>query len=299
VSRRRSRGPLKWLLLGAAILGILLLATRNLWRPSPVRVRSAPPAAAPVTTAPCAAVEGWEDQAQRNAQNFESLPWAPFGVPETGWDAYWPAVAKEIGTACGPATGGFAAALAAWQKGHDLPQTGELDPQTIEAMRVVWMLRRPFVQVTRRGDCPPAAVESSLATATAAEGYWGKIVKLRPGALAAYRDLRAAALREVPEVARDRRLLTLISGYRPPDAITAIGGPARASCSAHRTGLAVDLNLGSVPGADPTSSSDANRSYQAATPAHRWLVNNAGRFGFVAYPYEPWHWEWTGEPVAP
>jgi zinc D-Ala-D-Ala carboxypeptidase len=20
------------------------------------------------------------------------------------------------------------------------------------------------------------------------------------------------------------------------------------------------------------------------------------RFGFVNYPFEPWHWEWTGEP---
>ena len=31
------------------------------------------------------------------------------------------------------------------------------------------------------------------------------------------------------------------------------------------------------------------------TPAYRWLVANADRFGFVPYPFEPWHWEWTGE----
>ena len=22
----------------------------------------------------------------------------------------------------------------------------------------------------------------------------------------------------------------------------------------------------------------------------------AAAFGFVPYPFEPWHWEWTGEP---
>jgi LAS superfamily LD-carboxypeptidase LdcB len=33
----------------------------------------------------------------------------------------------------------------------------------------------------------------------------------------------------------------------------------------------------------------------SGTPAYRWLVANAGRFGFVNYVFEPWHWEWTGE----
>jgi LAS superfamily LD-carboxypeptidase LdcB len=29
------------------------------------------------------------------------------------------------------------------------------------------------------------------------------------------------------------------------------------------------------------------------------MIRNAGRFGFINYAYEPWHWEWTGEPVVP
>ena len=53
--------------------------------------------------------------------------------------------------------------------------------------------------------------------------------------------------------------------------------------------------LGAAPGFTVDSSADANRLYQTRTPAYRWLVNNAGRFGFVNYPFEPWHWEWTGE----
>ena len=31
------------------------------------------------------------------------------------------------------------------------------------------------------------------------------------------------------------------------------------------------------------------------TAVYRWMVANAARFGFVNYPFEPWHWEWTGE----
>jgi LAS superfamily LD-carboxypeptidase LdcB len=31
------------------------------------------------------------------------------------------------------------------------------------------------------------------------------------------------------------------------------------------------------------------------TPTYQWLVAHAHRYGFVNYPFEPWHWEWTGE----
>ena len=37
-----------------------------------------------------------------------------------------------------------------------------------------------------------------------------------------------------------------------------------------------------------------SRRYMSQTPTYRWLVKNAGRFGFVPYVYEPWHWEWVG-----
>jgi LAS superfamily LD-carboxypeptidase LdcB len=33
-------------------------------------------------------------------------------------------------------------------------------------------------------------------------------------------------------------------------------------------------------------------------PTYRWLVRNAGRFGFVPYVFEPWHWEWVGSPTS-
>lgn len=291
---------MKWLLLVAGILVVAFLATRNIWRGAP-EVRQPPPIASAERAAPCVAQPAFEPAARRNAQSYTTLQWAPFGVPEAGWDAYAPTIAQEIGAGCGPTTSGFAAALAAWQARHGLTATGEVEPATLETMRVAWMLRRPFVVQTRDGSCPPGAPDSMLVAAGSDEGYFGKVVQLRPEALAAYRRLREAARREVPAVAADPALLALVSGYRSPQenaakclASGACGGPAQANCSAHRTGLALDLNLGAAPGLEPTSSADANRSYQAGTPAYQWLVRNAGRFGFVAYPYEPWHWEWAG-----
>ena len=43
------------------------------------------------------------------------------------------------------------------------------------------------------------------------------------------------------------------------------------------------------------STADPNRLFLSRTVTYRWLLANASRFGFVNYPFEPWHWEWTGE----
>ena len=40
---------------------------------------------------------------------------------------------------------------------------------------------------------------------------------------------------------------------------------------------------------------DSNRLAMSKTPAYRWLTLNAGRYGFLNYAFEPWHWEWAGE----
>jgi LAS superfamily LD-carboxypeptidase LdcB len=119
--------------------------------------------------------------------------------------------------------------------------------------------------------------------------------------LEAYRRLVAAARASVPALTADRRLLTIFSGYRNPDSDDArcqrdnnCQGIVRASCSAHRTGTAMDFYLGAAPGFAVDSSDDANRLYLSRTPAYLWLVHNAEGFGFLNYPFEPWHWEWKG-----
>ena len=64
------------------------------------------------------------------------------------------------------------------------------------------------------------------------------------------------------------------SSCRVPTAI-----PGR---SLHELGLAVDLSTGGRTIGSRTS------------PAYKWLAANAGRYGFVNLPSEPWHWSITG-----
>ncbi len=237
--------------------------------------------------------------AQANGASLTTLPLDPFGKPETGWAIYAPSIAHEAKTTCPADTPAFASALAYWQFRHGLTPHGALDAPTFAAMKHDWQQARPFVRLRESGVCPdPPAL---LATLTPDESRDDKPVQLRPDALAALRRMVAAARREQPEIAADPKLLTVFSGYRDPAADAArcateqnCQGLVRAECSAHRTGLAVDLDLGAAPGFAADSSDDANRLFQTRTPAYRWLVANAGRFGFVNYVFEPWHWEWTG-----
>lgn len=256
---------------------------------------------APIGPVGCDA--GLGGAAEQNRQGLTQVAFAPFRRPEIGWEVYEPLIAHEIGTGCGAATPAFAAALAAWQSARALAHTGVMDDATFAAMKAAWEERRPFVAANAHG-CPDAPPEASLAVVPASESYGGKTMLLRPGALAAYGRMLAAARAEQPQLRADPRLMTLFSAYRSPasDAARCVRdgncqGIVRASCSAHRTGLAMDLFLGAAPGFPPDSSDDANRLYISRGAAYRWMVANAGRFGFVPYAFEPWHWEWTGEPI--
>lgn len=286
--------------LGRLILGLLIVAAIGavvVWRVGDGH--GAPPAQRPRGEAAqgCggAAPAG---AAESNAASLDTLAWRPFGRAETGWASYAPLVARETGTPCPADTPGFAAALARWQGRQGHPADGVFKPQDFDPMRDAMNLRRPFVQQTAKGLCPAAPPEADLATAARTETYGGKPIRLRAGALAAYRRMVAAA--HAAGVA-DGEALKLVSGYRGPDeeaARCADGGCntlTRAHCSAHRTGLALDLYLDHLPGHDPSSTDDANRAAMSRSPAYRWLVANGERFGFRPYPFEPWHWEWTGE----
>ncbi len=238
-----------------------------------------------------------------NVASLGALAWAPFGRPETGWAVYYPRIGVELGTTCPVASQGFAAKLGDWQGRHRLAPTGVFDPLTFAAMKAKWQSARPFVHIDGKTACPPPPPPDALATAAARDSYGGKTIRLRPGALAAYRAMVAAARRD-PEIAREPRSLTIFSAFRDPDADAArclvegnCNGIVRATCSAHRTGLALDLWVGNAPGFGPDSSADANRVAMVATPAYRWLLTHARQYGFVNYVFEPWHWEWTGEAI--
>lgn len=96
-------------------------------------------------------------------------------------------------------------------------------------------------------------------------------------------------------------LLTITSGYRGvahqqrlwADALKKYGSPQAAhrwvappGRSPHHTGRAIDFSLG-------TRNSSENIPALRATPAYKWLVCNAARFGFYPYANEPWHWEFN------
>jgi len=279
--------------------GVALRVTSCAPTPKPDLTPPAPPRAA--LARDCQAPE-WEPAARVNAASLKAMPWTPFGRDETGWRIYAPLIAREIGVACPPGSSGFAQALALWQARAGVPADGVVSQATFGHMKGDIQGRRPIVLLSAQGVCPAPAEEHRLARARPKEILGEKQVMLRPRALAAYRRMVAAARREEPAIADDRDLLRIFSGYRSPayDAARCetdqnCNGRERALCSPHRTGLAVDLYLGHAPGFLADDTADENRLRLSEGAAYRWLVANADRFGFVNYPFEPWHWEWTGE----
>ena len=249
----------------------------------------------------CRGSPGFEGAALQNGLSVREMPWSPFGREERGWEIYEAKIAQEIGTRCSADSPAFAEALAKWQQARQMAADGVLNEAVFQRMKNFWHAQRPYITIRSEG-CPAAVSESQLETASPAEGYKGKEVQLRPEALQAYRRMRAAALAEVPEIASDPDMLTIFSAYRSPSYDAArcardgnCNGITRATCSPHRTGLVMDIVVGAAPGHTVDSSADVNRLYMTRTPAYRWLVANAGRFGFVNYVFEPWHWEYTGQ----
>jgi len=237
-----------------------------------------------------------------NAASIDTLPVAPFGHTEIGWRTYAPLTAREAGTICPPESAGFAEALARWKLAHALAYDGAMDDQTLAMLKGAWQERRPFLMSrVRKEPCPDPDL-NALEPIQPRESHYGKPILLRPDTLAAYRRMAADAHRALPELAMDPMILTIFSGFRSPEYDAAMcasqggcNGVARAgACSAHRTGAAIDIVIGNAPGARVDTANDANRLYLSKTRLYQWLVINAGRYGFVNYPYEPWHWEFVG-----
>ncbi|HYE45705.1 MAG TPA: hypothetical protein VEA44_08015 [Caulobacter sp.] len=256
--------------------------------------------AGPEQTVDCGGPARFQAAARANTEGAVSLVWTPFGPEEVGWETYAPLIAAEIGTTCGFGEPGFAQALAGWQRRHGPTSDGVMRPRDFETMKQTWHRRRPFSKI-RPEDCPPPTADLTFA---ATNEVYGRPMQLRPGTLAAYRRMIAAARVEAPAIFGRPEALKIFSAWRDPEADARrcetegnCDGLRRTLCSAHRTGLALDLHVGMAPGGDPASTAAFNRLAQSRDPGYRWLVRNAHRFGFVNYPFEPWHWEWTGEPI--
>jgi hypothetical protein len=241
-------------------------------------------------------------EAAANAAGLDTLAWSPFGAEETGWRIYAPAVAVEIGSRCAPESEAFAEALARWQAARGLSPDGRMGPGLFERMKAGWQGRRGFLALRAQGVCPEPPAEAELAHLGEDEALMAKPILVTPDTRKALRKMRAAAARDL-RLKRGDPTLAVFSAYRSPgyDADRCVrdqncDGIVRAPCSAHRTGTALDLTLGAAPGYAVDSSAAPNRLYQTGTPAYRWLVARAGRYGFVNYVFEPWHWEWSPAP---
>ena len=253
-----------------------------------------------------AAGKAWAGPAFANSVSIYAMEWAPFGQAEYGWGAYLPLLRREIRSDCGPATADFAFALSQWQGRYALTPTGVFDAATFQTLKGVLQERRPFIMARTRNECPEPPPLNMLGYLSADEEHADRLTRLlRRDVLDAYRAMVAAARREVPEAAADPEMLQIFSGFRDPEADAArcaaqgnCDGVRRAACSPHRTGTAIDVYVGQAPGLGVDSTDPASRLYMSRGATYRWLVANAGRFGFVPYLYEPWHWEWVGPSSA-
>ena len=239
--------------------------------------------------------------ASQNAGSLGSLSWVFSGKAQAGWRIYAPLIAQTIGTESSPDSNEFALNLSKWQAGHALEPNGILNQPTIDAFVKFWQAQR-----LGRSGFPGA---DRLYSAPISEFYDqtrnANLLQLEKDTYAAYKRMLAAAAKDLKgsvkftaqgELAPGEKFLRIVSAYRSPEYQAELrrkepnaGRGALAKFSAHATGQALDLYVGG----EPVSTKDPNRSVQVETPAYKWLVKNAHKFGFYPYFYEPWHWEYV------
>lgn len=230
-----------------------------------------------------------------NEARLASLEWSFGGKTQRGWMIYVPLISHTIGTASPPTTPAFAAALARWQKDRGRPATGTVDADTINAFISYWQSQR-----LGRSGTPEA---DKLLSAPIGEFFDrsrdANLLQVERETYTAYKRMLAAARKDLvkdPKANGAENYLSIVSAYRSPEYQAELrrkapnsGRAALAKFSAHSTGQALDIYVGG----EPVSTKDANRLIQVETPAYKWLVKNASRFGFYPYFYEPWHWEYV------
>jgi energy-coupling factor transporter ATP-binding protein EcfA2 len=132
-----------------------------------------------------------------------------------------------------------------------------------------------------------------------------ELLKLDSATYIAYKKMVLAAAKELKgilnvtpkgDLAPDEKFFKIVSAFRSREYQAVLrkkepnaGRAALAMNSPHSSGFALDIYVGGKP----VSTKDDNRLIQVQTPAYKWLVKNASKFGFYNYFYEPWHWEYV------
>jgi zinc D-Ala-D-Ala carboxypeptidase len=256
---------------------------------------------ASVTKVETANTSAFSRAATENARLRNSMPWPFGGKTQIGWNIYVPLISHTIGTDAGSDSPEFALAVSEWQSKSGIEATGIVDQATLETFTKYWQSRR----LGRAG----LMSTDSLLSAPIVEFYDptrdADLLQLEKDTYAAYKKMIAAAskdlkseLRFTPtgELAPEEKFLRIVSAYRSPEYQAELrrkepgaGRAALAKNSPHSTGHALDIYVGG----EPVKTVDWNRMIQVQTPAYKWLVKNAHRFGFYPYFYEPWHWEYV------
>ena len=238
--------------------------------------------------------------ATTNGALRNDLTWAFGGKQQRGWYLYDLLIGKTLDTKDGASTSDFAAAVASWQKKRGITADGVLDQDAWMAMVSQWqgnrLKNRDYATPDQLLTAPPSDFYDS---SRAAEHR-----QVERDTYAAYKKMLAAAIDDLKlahtssdQLAPGEKYFKIISAFRSREyqetlrrkSPNAGSAGLAVNNSPHFTGRALDLYVGG----SPVDTKDANRAIQVNTPAYRWLVRNAERFGFRPYFYEPWHWEYV------
>lgn len=239
--------------------------------------------------------------AEENVTLRNELTWTFGGKQQRGWYLYDSLIQKTLNIQDEPSSPEFAQATSSWQKARGLNPSGVLDEDSMMALVAQW-------QNVRIKDRTPAAPDQ-LMTVSASDFYdperLPELRSVERKTFAAYKQMIAAAVADptlklkhtaTGDLASTETYFKIISAFRSREYQDELrrkspnaGSAGLAINSPHFTGRALDLYVGG----DPVDTSDANRALQVKTPAYQWLVQNAERFGFRPYFYEPWHWEFV------
>ena len=242
-----------------------------------------------------------EEASRQNALLLRDLNWTFGSKPQRGWYLYVPLIKKLIKTKDDPSSPGFAAAVARWQEKSGRGASGVLDDQTLYAMIGAWQSAR----VKDRSVAQPGQLLTAPITDFYDPTRAEELRQVERRTYDAYKQLVAAAVADRSlglartkknELAANEKFLKIISAFRSPAYQEKLrkespnsGTAGLAVNSPHFTGRALDLYVGG----DPVDTQDSNRKLQVETRVYQWLVQNAERFGFRPYCYEPWHWEFV------
>lgn len=242
------------------------------------------------------------EAAARNTVLKYELSWTFGGKQQRGWYLYTPLITRLLAAEGESAGSDFASSLSRWQTAAGLRPSGVLDDETLYRMVSTWQGARMKNKEYATPDCLLQAPASDFYDPTRADA----LRQVERETYAAYKRMVTAAAADpslrlkvtaAGELAPEEKFLKIISSFRSREHQAALraqspnsGRAGLAFNSPHFTGRALDLYVGG----EPVETRDSNRALQVQTPAYRWLVANAARFGFRPYYYEPWHWEYVG-----